>query len=95
MRMRILDFVARTAYTSCIGLARLTSASSAIAASLPMPTGKQLTATVAKLDDNLFAAYNDCDLTSFAHYIAPDIHFYHDKSGFGRSGARSWSRPLE
>ena len=52
-----------------------------------MPTGKQLTGTVTKLDANLFAAYNDCDLTSFARYVAPDIQFYHDKSGLtvGRS----------
>ena len=70
-----------TAYTSCIGLVLLTSTRPAPAASLPMPTGKELTATVAKLDANLFAAYNDCDLASFARYIAPDIHFYHDKSG--------------
>jgi len=52
-----------------------------------MPTGKQLTAPITKLDAGLFAAYNDCDLTSFARYIAPDIHFYHDKTGLmvGRS----------
>lgn len=29
-----------------------------------MPTGKQLTATITKLDAGLFGAYNDCDLTS-------------------------------
>lgn len=34
-----------------------------------------------------FASYNHCDLASFARYIAPNIHFYHDKSGLtvGRS----------
>jgi len=72
---------------SCIGLVLLTSARPARAAYLPMPTGKQLTRTVAKLDASLFTAYNDCDLASFARHIAPDIQFYHDKSGLtvGRS----------
>jgi hypothetical protein len=85
--MRTLTHFDYTAYISCIGLALLTSARPARAASLPMPTGKQLTATVTKLDANLFTAYNDCDLASFASYIAPHIQFYHDRSGLtvGRS----------
>jgi hypothetical protein len=32
-----------------------------------------------KLDTELFAAYNDCDLAAFGTLLAPDIEFYHDK----------------
>jgi hypothetical protein len=80
--------IAHIAYILCIGLALLASAArSARAASLPIPTGKRLTVAVTKLDADLFAAYNDCDLVSFARYIAPDIQFFHDKGGLtvGRS----------
>lgn len=85
--MRALNYFAHIAHISCIGLILITSVRPACAASLPMPTGRQLTATVTKLDANLFTAYNDCDLASFARYIAPDIQFYHDRSGLtiGRS----------
>lgn len=67
---------------SCIALAVLASASLPVRAELPMPTGNQLTTVVTDLDANLFAAYNSCDLVSFARFIAPDIEFYHDKGGF-------------
>lgn len=85
--MRILRNVTYIAYISCAGLALFAAARPATAMSVPMPRGKRLTATVAKLDADLFAAYNDCDLKSFSHYLAPDIHFYHDRSGLtiGRS----------
>jgi Domain of unknown function (DUF4440) len=85
--MRALSHIAQFAYISCIVLILLTAARPARAVSLPMPTGTELTATVRQLDANLFAAYNDCDLASFARYIAPHIQFYHDKSGLtvGRS----------
>jgi len=85
--MRALSHIAQFAYIFCISLILLAAARPARAASLPMPTGKELTATVRQLDANLFAAYNDCDLASLARYIAPHIQFYHDKSGLtvGRS----------
>jgi hypothetical protein len=85
--MRTLNHIAQFAYISCIGLALFALACPARAVSMPMPTGKQLTATITKLDANLFAAYNDCDLALFASYIAPNIEFYHDRSGLtvGRS----------
>lgn len=72
----------------CIGLLLMLASSGPVrAASLPMPMGQELTATVTKLDSGFFAAYNECDLASLARYIAPDIQFYHDKSGLmvGRS----------
>jgi hypothetical protein len=34
-----------------------------------------------KLDADLFAAYNRCDLDAFGALLAPDIEFYHDKGG--------------
>lgn len=86
--MKSLNHIAHIAHVSRIGLMLLASAARPVlAASLPIPTGKQLTATVTKLDSNLFAAYNDCNLTTFARYVAPDIQFYHDRSGLtvGRS----------
>jgi hypothetical protein len=49
-------------------------------ASVPLDES-QLTATVTALDSALFGAYNRCDLTTFASYIAPDVEFYHDKGG--------------
>lgn len=75
-------------YIACIGLLLMLASWRPVrAVSLPMPTGKELTATVTKLDTGFFAAYNDCDLASLARYIAADIQFYHDKSGLmvGRS----------
>lgn len=51
--MRILNQIAHFAYISCVGLTFLASARAARAASLPMPTGKQLTATITMLVANL------------------------------------------
>ena len=84
---RARNRIAHIAFICCIGLVLAASARPARAASSPMPTGKDLTDTVTKLDASFFAAYNDCDLVSFARYVAPDIRFYHDKSGLmvGRS----------
>jgi hypothetical protein len=81
--IRELKGIAQIAYICGIGLAVLASATRpAHAGSLPMPTGDQLAAVVTKLDADLFAAYNSCDLVSFARYVAPNIEFYHDKGGF-------------
>jgi len=81
--IRELKGLAQIAYICAVNLAILASAiPPAHAAPLPMPTGDQLTAVVTKLDADLFAAYNSCDLVAFARYIAPNIEFYHDKGGF-------------
>ena len=83
MAIRELRGIARIACTCGIGLAVLASAIPPDhAAPVPMPTGDQLTAVVTKLDADLFASYNSCDLVAFARYIAPNIEFYHDKGGF-------------
>jgi len=79
MPMRKLP--ARIAYFLCIDLVLASLGRPGHAESLRMPTGKQLTGTVTELDANLFAAYNNCDLVSFARYIAPNIEFYHDNGG--------------
>jgi hypothetical protein len=49
------------------------AAGPAHAGSAPMPSGKSLTARARALDAGRFAAYNDCDLASFARYIPPDM----------------------
>lgn len=45
------------------------------------PVDSELTKTVTVLDSNLFNAYNQCDLSTLARYIAPNLEFYHDKGG--------------
>jgi hypothetical protein len=79
--MPLRKLTARIACFFCIGLVLALPARPVHAGSSRMPTGKQLTATVTELDTNLFAAYNNCDLVSFARYVAPNIEFYHDKGG--------------
>jgi Domain of unknown function (DUF4440) len=53
-----------------------------------IPSGTELTTTITALDGAVFAAYNRCDLDTFARYIAPDIEFYHDKGGLTRGRAK-------
>jgi hypothetical protein len=85
--VRKLNRVARAVYCSCFGLLLVALGRPVGGDSLPMPTGRQLTTTVTQLDATLFAAYNDCDLSTFARFIAADIQFFHDKTGLevGRS----------
>lgn len=40
-----------------------------------------LTATVAKLDAELFDAYNTCDLKKLGAMVSDDLEFYHDITG--------------
>jgi hypothetical protein len=40
-----------------------------------------LTRTVTALDDQVFDAYNRCDLDAFAGYFSPTVEFYHDSGG--------------
>lgn len=44
-------------------------------------TDPELTAKIASLDSQVFGAYNQCDLDTFARYFAPNVEFYHDKGG--------------
>src|SRR3984893_8105814 len=41
----------------------------------------ELEKVIATLDSPLFAAYNQCDLQTFASFISDDVEFYHDKAG--------------
>lgn len=72
-----------------IVLAVLPLASTAFTEPAPeTPTGDRLTATITALDSTVFNAYNDCDLVTFARYFAPDIEFYHDKTGLSVGRAK-------
>jgi hypothetical protein len=53
----------------------------ATTASAHAQTPNDLDTQSRKLDTELFAAYNDCDLAAFGALLAPDIEFYHDKGG--------------
>ncbi|MEI6418352.1 MAG: nuclear transport factor 2 family protein [Sphingomonadales bacterium] len=44
-------------------------------------TDPALASTIAALDEQVFAAYNRCDLKAFAGYFSPKVEFYHDKGG--------------
>ena len=41
----------------------------------------ELTATIKKLDQELFDAYNTCKLEKFKDFFADDVAFYHDEGG--------------
>jgi hypothetical protein len=74
----------RSIHMAALGFAMAFAASSVLAAdtnNAEIPSGAQLTATIAAQDSAIFQAYNQCDLNTFARYIAPDIEFYHDKGG--------------
>ena len=51
-----------------------------------------LTATIARLDSDMFAAFNQCDkpgqLDKYASYFDPNIEFYHDNGGV------TWTRDV-
>jgi len=50
-----------------------------------MAAGAELSDTIARLDGEAFAAFNQCDqpgqLDKHASYFAPDVEFYHDTGG--------------
>lgn len=43
----------------------------------------ELTATVKRLDADLFAAYNNCELERFGSFVPEHLEFYHDQTGGG------------
>ncbi len=40
--------------------------------------------TIAKLDAEMFDAYNKCDLEKLGNFVAEDLEFYHDQTGLSR-----------
>lgn len=46
-------------------------------------TSAELTATVKRLDAELFDAYNRCDLDKFGSFFPEHLEFYHDQTGGG------------
>jgi hypothetical protein len=42
---------------------------------------EDLTATITKLDAEVFDAYNRCDIDRFGKYFSDDVEFYHDEGG--------------
>lgn len=56
-----------------------------IAQSMPaldtIKTDAELTRAITTLDQQLFDAYNTCDLEKMKSLVAEDLEFYHDKTG--------------
>jgi hypothetical protein len=46
-------------------------------------TSAELTATISRLDAELFGAYNNCDLQKFGSFFPEHLEFYHDQTGGG------------
>jgi hypothetical protein len=46
-------------------------------------TNAELTATIRRLDAELFGAYNNCDLEKFGSFFPEHLEFYHDQTGGG------------
>jgi hypothetical protein len=46
-------------------------------------SGAELTATVKRLDADLFSAYNNCALEKFGSFLPEHLEFYHDQTGGG------------
>jgi len=44
---------------------------------------EELTATITRLDAELFDAYNKCDLEKFGSFVPQQLEFYHDQTGGG------------
>jgi len=44
-------------------------------------TDPELAKVIGALDQQVFDAYNRCDLETFSRFFAPDVEFYHDKGG--------------
>ena len=46
-----------------------------------LPLQHQLTVKVNALDQELFGAFNTCDLVKFQSLLDPSVEFFHDKNG--------------
>jgi hypothetical protein len=44
-------------------------------------SGDEFFRTIAKLDTEVFAAYNNCDLAKFGSFFPEQLEFYHDNGG--------------
>ena len=67
-----LGFLIALPFATCLAHAETPAA---------IPTGDELTRTIASLDTKVFDAYNHCDLKTFGEYFSTDVEFYHDKGG--------------
>ncbi|MBF9223020.1 nuclear transport factor 2 family protein [Hymenobacter ruricola] len=47
----------------------------------PTPPADELRQRIARLDTEMFAAFNAHDVPKLMGYFAPDLEFYHDKGG--------------
>lgn len=74
----------RAGQTCAVLLAALALATSpGQAQQRPPSTG--LTRIILAQDSALFAAFNACDTVALARFFAPDVEFYHDKTGLTTS----------
>jgi hypothetical protein len=70
-----------------VGLAAFAQTAAGTSAASSAQTAVQpdaLFKTIEALDTELFEAYNHCDLAKFSSLVAPDVEFYHDKTGLMR-----------
>jgi hypothetical protein len=51
------------------------------APSAQLPSDHELAMRVNALDQELFGAFNTCDLEKFRSLLDPDVEFFHDKNG--------------
>ena len=49
--------------------------------SVQLPPKQDLAVTVNALDQELFGAFNPCDLVKFESLLDPNVEFFHDKNG--------------
>ena len=76
--MRHLNEQKIAAMLAALALSALTCAP---AAAQDDGTDPVLTEVIGKLDQDVFKAYNRCDLKTFAAFFSPRVEFYHDKGG--------------
>ena len=72
--MRTIVLMSLLVFFACFSL-------EAKAQSKDAPTQQQLSAKIAALDQELFEAFNACNLEKVASFFAEDIEFYHEKEG--------------
>jgi hypothetical protein len=78
--MVVMAFVLMLALTASPAISQNAAPSGVQAAAQPDALFK----TIEALDTELFDAYNHCELAKFSSLIAPDVEFYHDKTGLMR-----------